>query len=242
MNGRCCVFQPFDHGTFDKRYDDTLVPAIREAGLEPYRVDRDESAVIPMDTLHDEIKSSRICLADVSDLNPNVMYELGFAIASEKDVIIISDNKTKFPFDIQHRGIVPYSSGSHTDLTTLQSNITKRINALLKKQITVKPAAVSSPVRNTSGLMPHEISLLAIIHSIDDGTGVHPSEFKPDMFKAGYNDLAISVGLISLTRKKMIEAEERGDGDEVFYNTTLDGVNWLVENQEHLELSTEPEL
>jgi hypothetical protein len=40
----------------------------------------------------------------------------------------------------------------------------------------------------------------------------------------------------------MIEAEERGDGDEVFYNTTLDGVNWLVENQEHLELSTEPEL
>jgi hypothetical protein len=33
-NGRCCVFQPFDKGDFDKRYDDVLVPAIEAAPSE----------------------------------------------------------------------------------------------------------------------------------------------------------------------------------------------------------------
>ena len=40
FNGRCCVFQPFDKGAHDKRYEDTLVPAIKAAELESYRVDR----------------------------------------------------------------------------------------------------------------------------------------------------------------------------------------------------------
>lgn len=83
------MFQPFDHGPYDKRYEDILSPAITAARLEPYRVDRDHAAVIPVDTLHDEIKSAAICLADVTDQNPNVMYELGYALASGKNVVII---------------------------------------------------------------------------------------------------------------------------------------------------------
>jgi len=35
--------QPFDGGDFDSRYEDVIAAAIREAGLEPYRVDRDPS-------------------------------------------------------------------------------------------------------------------------------------------------------------------------------------------------------
>jgi hypothetical protein len=65
-NGRCCVFQPFDKGPFDKRYDDTIAPAISAAGLEPYRVDRDDGALIPIETLHDQIRSGTICLADLA--------------------------------------------------------------------------------------------------------------------------------------------------------------------------------
>src|SRR4051812_15190669 len=102
-NGRCCVFQPFDKGPFDRRFGDTLAPAITEAGLEPYRVDKDPSSTIPIDTLHDEIRSATVCLADISNQNPNVMYELGFAIASGRDVVLLSVvGAPKFPFDIQH--------------------------------------------------------------------------------------------------------------------------------------------
>src|ERR1039458_9292782 len=108
-NGRCCVFQPFDKGDFDKRFDDVLTPAIEAADLEPYRVDRDAGSVIPVDTLHREIRSATVCVADITTRNPNVMYELGYALAAGKDVVIISGpNAEKFPFDIQHRGILSY--------------------------------------------------------------------------------------------------------------------------------------
>ena len=73
VSGKCCVFQPFDKGPYDKRYDDTLAPAIQATGLQPYRVDRDDGAIIPIDTLHDEIKSATLCLADIGTQNPNVM-------------------------------------------------------------------------------------------------------------------------------------------------------------------------
>jgi hypothetical protein len=134
-NGRCCVFQPFDKGDFDKRYDDVLVPAIEAADLEPYRVDRDAGSVIPVDTLHKEIRAATVCVADITTRNPNVMYELGYAIAAGKDVVIISGPNTEtYPFDIQHRGILPYAVGSISDFKELGNKLTDKLKAILERQ------------------------------------------------------------------------------------------------------------
>jgi nucleoside 2-deoxyribosyltransferase len=176
LNGRCCVFQPFDKGPYDKRFDDTIAPAIKSAGLEPYRVDRDDSAIIPIETLHEEIRSATICLADIGTRNPNVMYELGFAIASGKDVIMICSDQfsEKYPYDIQHRGIIVYASDSASDFERLRDAIISRIEALVKKQADVQNIVSASPIKMTAGLLPHEISALAIIlaNRRGDGRGV----------------------------------------------------------------------
>lgn len=94
-SGRCCVFQPFDEEAHDNLYKDAIAPAIEAAGLEPYRIDRGETAVISVNTLHKEIRSAVTCLADISTRNPTVKYELGYAIASGKDVVIISSASGK---------------------------------------------------------------------------------------------------------------------------------------------------
>ena len=48
----CFVIQPFDDGkVYDKGYTDVFAPAIAEAGLEPYRVDRDPSVMVPVTNL-----------------------------------------------------------------------------------------------------------------------------------------------------------------------------------------------
>src|SRR3954470_8200000 len=100
---RCFVIQPFDKGPFDKRYDDVLVPAIQMAAFEPYRVDRDPSVTIPIDTIEEYIRESDACLADITLDNPNVWYEVGFSFASGKDVVLVcSEERTKFPFDVRH--------------------------------------------------------------------------------------------------------------------------------------------
>jgi hypothetical protein len=58
---RCFVIQPFDRGPFDKRYDDILAPAIKKAGIKPYRVDRDPSVLIPIETIEEYIRDSEYC-------------------------------------------------------------------------------------------------------------------------------------------------------------------------------------
>jgi hypothetical protein len=37
----CFVIQPFDRWKFDDRYEDVFAPAIKDAGFDLYRVDRD---------------------------------------------------------------------------------------------------------------------------------------------------------------------------------------------------------
>jgi hypothetical protein len=48
--------QPFDGDEFDKRYDEIYRPAITEAGFEPYRVDRDPGASIPIANIESGIR------------------------------------------------------------------------------------------------------------------------------------------------------------------------------------------
>lgn len=86
--GRCFVIQPFDRGPFDKRYDEIFVPAIRAAGLEDYRVDRDHGTNVLIDAIEKGILESEACIAEISTDNPNVWYELGFATAKGKPLAV----------------------------------------------------------------------------------------------------------------------------------------------------------
>ena len=78
----CFVIQPFDDGgKFDKRFQDNLQPALKDAGLDAYRVDLDPSVDVPIDAIESRIRDAAICLADITTDNPNVWYELGYAFA-----------------------------------------------------------------------------------------------------------------------------------------------------------------
>lgn len=240
---KCFVIQPFDKGTFDKRYDDIFAPAIKGAGLKPYRVDRDPSVSIPIKEIENEIRRSDICLAEISTNNPNVWFELGFAIAVPKEIVLICSDqrKSKFPFDIQHRSIIEYKSESSQDFEKLQKNITQRIKAVLKKQEEIGSISSMSPVAETEGLTQHEmVALVTVMQNtfISIG-GVSAHTIKEDMNKAGFTDIAVSLALKSLGQKGMLNSDteqDEGGYSFVVYNITSNGENWLLNNQDKITL------
>ncbi|MBP5983419.1 MAG: hypothetical protein KA734_06830 [Fluviicola sp.] len=236
----CFVIQPFDNDKFDQRYTDIFEPAIRAAGLEPYRVDRDPSVRIPIEQIEEGIKSAKICFAEITLDNPNVWYELGFAFASGKDVVLVTEERQKFPFDIQHRQVINYKTTSKSDYEKLEINIKDKLVALLGRQKSVKQI-IDNPVKESEGLKQHEVTMMLMIieNQLTSEDTVSVYSLKSDMDKAGFNAIAISLSIRELQRKGFIETfKEYSDFNNQEYlacKLTQSGEAWIMNNQDKIE-------
>jgi hypothetical protein len=245
---RCFVMQPFDGDTFDKRYESVFAPAIAAAGLEPYRVDRDPSVSVPIQDIENGIRDASLCLADITTDNPNVWFELGFAFAIPREVVLVcsDERKTKYPFDVQHRSIIKYSTGAPQDFDELKDKITKRIRALLEKNENIGRVANLAAVKDTEGLNQHElVALVTVMQNAFLSNGSASAyTIRQDMNSAGFTDIAVSLALRTLKEPKgMVKSYlvNDPDGDTYYvYTPTAKGEQWLIDNQDKLQLIQQP--
>jgi hypothetical protein len=245
--GKCFVIQPFDEKQFDKRFRDHFEPAIIAADLEPYRVDRDPSVRVPIDSIHSEIKNADVCLADITTNNPNVWYELGYALARHKEVVIVcsKERRDEFPFDIQHLNIIRYDIASGSDFKKLELDITAHLKARILDQQKLKVIASISPAEDVMGLTPHEIAALTILLSKRDTptSSIWPLFFIEEMEKnTNFNLLGINLSIQSLIEKEMaqiVEGEDSNGYPADMYKIEQKGMRWLLDNQDKLTLRNE---
>lgn len=242
----CFVMQPFDGGPFDKRYKEVIKPGIEAATLEPYRVDEDPAVAIPIDDIEQGIRDSRVCLADITTDNPNVWFELGYAIASRKEVVLIcsEDRHSPFPFDVQHRHIIKYKTEAPQDFTALQESITKKLQAILRKDEHL--SKVSSPIADVEGLSQHEtVALVSLAENLEGPEDlVSQHAIRKDMERAGFTRVATFIALTLLLEKRLIasfEEEDFNGNSYVTYRITNEGTGWLMDNQQRLVLWEDPE-
>src|SRR5690606_15855224 len=119
---------------------------------------------IPIEDIERGIKESMLCFADITLNNPNVWYELGYAFACGKEVLLVcsEERQGEFPFDIKHRHIITYKTQSLSDFKALENTIIEKIQALLKTTKTTS-ALHDSPIIEQEGLKGHEIAILILI-------------------------------------------------------------------------------
>jgi len=127
----CFVIQPFDKAEYDERFEKVLLPAIREVGMEAYRTDRDPATDVPVADIEAGIRRAYVCIADVTKDNPNVWFELGFALACHKRVCLIcsTDRVGPLPFDIRNRAVIAYHPAQPQQL---HADIVHRLQAILR--------------------------------------------------------------------------------------------------------------
>jgi hypothetical protein len=244
FKGQCFVMQPFDHAIYDSLYKQVFDSAIRDAKLEPYRVDNDPGASIPIETIEAEITKSLVCFGEISEDNPNVWFELGYALAREKPLCLVSTiSRVKFPFDVQHRKIIVYPKQClPDDYETLRTAITSRLEALISReesrQQNTQTANALSVVPETSGLAPHELLALTLIFEDHFGNGTAPHELSQSMKRGGYITAATNLAASGLIRKKLVEKRliEYQDYNEDKFFVTEAGVDWLLGNEQKLNL------
>lgn len=123
----CFVIMPFA-----KEFDDvyaaikTNVEAIISSrGGRCFRLDESRPAGPITDRLLREIRSAAFCVADVTGNIPNVMWEVGYAMALGKPIILMTQKISELPFDIKDLQSLEYD----------RSQISRTLGDALRKTV-----------------------------------------------------------------------------------------------------------
>jgi hypothetical protein len=119
----CFVMMPFSK-KFDDVYRLLIAPVATENGLSVLRADEMSGPGFIMEQIRTAVQQSRLCIADVTGSNPNVLYEIGYAEALGKPLIILSEDLSHLPFDVAHRRVVGYGKNLESAREALQRAIT----------------------------------------------------------------------------------------------------------------------
>jgi tetratricopeptide (TPR) repeat protein len=94
---------------FNAIYKTLIMPALEEAGFEPFRADEETTSGDILTDMFQELLLADLCLCDLSIDNANVYYELGIRHAFRKrGVVHIQAGRAYMPFDIFNVRTLPY--------------------------------------------------------------------------------------------------------------------------------------
>lgn len=108
------TLMPF-HKDFDDIWKLGIKATCEEAGTYCERVDEQIFEERMLDRIYNQINKADIIVADMTSKNPNVFYEVGYAHALNKRVILIIKDADDIPFDLRHHPFTVYG-GSITEL------------------------------------------------------------------------------------------------------------------------------
>jgi hypothetical protein len=130
----CFIIMPFTD-KLNPIYERIIKPVIKDLKLEYLRADEIFTSKPIVEDIWDNVKKARFLIADLTDRNPNVFYELGLAHALNKEVILLTQDINDVPFDLRHFRIIVYQdsiSGADKLKSTLKDFINEQINGKKK--------------------------------------------------------------------------------------------------------------
>lgn len=111
----------YPEGFFDEVLTQLIIPAAIQAGFKAETAKKKGSDVI-QSTIINDLSNADLVIADLIEHNPNVLFELGWRMASDKPVALIRAIGTKQIFDVDHMLRV-YDYNPKLWMSTLEKDI-----------------------------------------------------------------------------------------------------------------------
>lgn len=229
---KCFIIQPLDKA-YIKHCDDTYKPAIEKAGLLPYRVDEHyEPDRLKIQQIWEEIKSSDVCLAEITKDNPNVWYEYGFADGRNIPVVLICEDgkRDRLPFDVNQRDVYFYKTNSQGGWEELQKEITRRLAITIQNQPAKKAEnnVAENGEKDRAQFGKVELQILRVLYYGSD-TDKDKKTIKRRLEMLHFSSMDITDAFNRLEIEQMTESSFYVD-----YYLTEKGRRWCLENNELL--------
>lgn len=142
MNGKPTIFVAMP---FEDKLENVFYAIQQISNRNKYdvkRADLGRTSKPILSEIIESIVSSDVIIADVTDSNPNVFLELGYAWAIGKIVLLIADRVDKLPFDIRGHRTIPY--GDPTSARKVEAALADSIaSAVLSSQ---RSAHLTQPI------------------------------------------------------------------------------------------------
>jgi len=136
----CFVVMPFA-GLWDEYYTQIHEPGIKAAGLVPLRADEVFRAGSVLQDIVALLSRASVVLADLSENNRNVHYELGLAHALGKPTVLVAPKGVPLFFDVTQERMLTYDKDDPFWGVSLRERITRALSETLRKPETAIPTA-----------------------------------------------------------------------------------------------------
>jgi Nucleoside 2-deoxyribosyltransferase len=113
---------------FGKEFNDTykfgIKGAAEDVGAYAERVDEQMFAEGILERVLNQINKADVIVADMTGRNPNVFYEVGYAHALNRVVVLLTQRADDIPFDLKHHQHLVYKGEISTLRTMLAGRLT----------------------------------------------------------------------------------------------------------------------
>ena len=211
-----------------------IVDSVTEFGFDANLVSVAEEITIIQRTIVQNLYNLPIVICDVSEKNPNVMFELGLRLAFDKPTIIIKDDITSFSFDtgivehIEYPRDLRFSKimsfkrklGEKAKATLDRSQSDKEYSTFLRHFGEFKPAAISEQEISGQEYMMQQLSSIEI--KLDRITRARiPYKSKPPF----PNDAEIDICCRALSENYIKSLKSMVDRDENIVSSRIINVD-----------------
>jgi len=169
---------------WNRIYTDLFVPAWKEVYYDCERISIARGSITR--AIIELLWSADVVFADLTDTNPNVMYELGVRHTFQKPSMMVRRKNSEMPFDVKDYVIYDYEN-SPTGLKELRENIKKYV-----KDVEMNPERSDNPVWDFLHYGKYMMNYLVT------------TEAKPKLVSL-HEEISMNISGIVSTRKKMLE-------------------------------------
>ncbi len=138
---------------FQSEFRDVYLYGIKQTcddlGVVAERVDEQHFSETILERVYRQIENSDFVIAEMTGMNPNVFYEVGYAHAKNKQCALITQNASDIPFDLKHHPHVVYDG----TIEDLKAQLHPRVDWLKTETQKKKSETISLAVSTENELL-----------------------------------------------------------------------------------------
>jgi hypothetical protein len=206
--GSCFILMPFKE-PFNTYYNSIIKPAVVAANLDPLRGDSLFRPSPIMGDVWTMIQEAKVLVAELTEKNANVFYELGLSHAIGKPVILLSETIDDVPFDLQPLRVVLYNKNHPAWGNKLRTTLIASLEETLSDSVGAVPPMFRKAVKSQApGESETTLRLSALERQI---AALRDKDLSP----AGAIEVGPTPISLSMVRNDLMHAKSIKDSVEI---------------------------